>query len=103
MRKVTFAIDDVASMRELYQDDLTEELTKDKESFKVVYSLIGNKDPDRYELHDMNGNKLNVNDLNGYHMGCIINDCHKYFFGKGNYCFGTAKPFGVISITEETI
>jgi hypothetical protein len=103
MRKVTFVIDDVASMRELYKDDLTEELTKDKESFKVIYSLIGNKDPDRYELHDMNGNKLNVNDLNGYQRGCIINDCFKYFSGKGNYCFETAKPFGVISITESEV
>lgn len=103
MRKVTFIIDDMASMRELYKDDLTEEFAKNQESFKVIYSLIGNKNPDRYELHDMKGNKLNVNDLNGYQRSCIINDCYKYFCGKGNYCFGTAKPFGVLSITEETI
>jgi hypothetical protein len=103
MRKLTFIIDDLASMRELYKDDLTEEFAKDREPFKVIYSLVGNKYPGRYELHDMNGNKLNVNDLNGYQRGCIINDCYKYFSGKGNYCFGTVKPFGVISITEETI
>jgi hypothetical protein len=103
MRKVTFVIDDMASMGELYKDDSTEELTKDKKSFKVIYSLIGNEDAHRYELHNMNGNKLNVNDLNSYQRSCIINDCYKYFSGKGNYCFGTVKPFGVVSVTEETV
>lgn len=104
MRKITFVIDDIASLKELYKDNLTsdqfDEIMKNQKPFKAIFSLIGNKYPDRYELTDIDGNKLNINDLNGYQNGCIIGDCYRYFENKGNYCFKTDKPFGVINIEE---
>lgn len=104
MRKITFIIDDMASMKELYRSDLTgekfDEIMKDQKPFRVIFSVIGDKCPDRYELSDMDGNKLNINDLNGYQKGCIIGDCYSYFESKSNYCFQTGKPFGVVDITE---
>jgi len=101
MRKVTFIIDDIASMKELFKnEENASEAMKDQKSFKAVFSVIGNKSPDRYELSDMNGNRLNINDLNGYQRACIMGDCYKYFESKSNYYFKTDKPFGVIGITE---
>lgn len=107
MRKVTFIIDDLESMKELYWNNLTakkfDEIMKDQKPFKATFSVIGNKYPDRYELIDTKGNKLTINDLNGYQRGCIINDCYSYFEGKNNYCFQTEKPFGVIKIQESEV
>lgn len=104
MRKVTFIIDDLESMRELYRNELTakqfDEIMKDQKPFKATFSITGDKYPDTYELTDTDGNKLTINDLNGYQRGCIINDCYAYFEGKGGYCFQTVKPFGVINIKE---
>ena len=40
---------------------------------------------------------MNVNDLNSYQNGCIINECHAYFEGRND------KPFGVVDIKEEVI
>lgn len=104
MRKVTFIIDDIASMKEIYKNELSgdkfDNIMKDQKPFKAIFSLIGNKYPDRYELSDADGNKLNINDLNGYQHGCIIGDCYSYFENNGNYCFKTEKPFGIINITE---
>lgn len=104
MRKITFIIDDIESMKELYKNELTykkfDEIMKDQKPFKATFSVIGDKYPDRYELSDTEGNKLTINDLNGYQRGCIINDCYKYFESKSGYYFKTEKPFGVIRITE---
>lgn len=104
MRKITFIIDDMESMKELYKNELTakqfDEIMKDQKPFKAIFSITGDKYPDRYELSDMEGNKLNTNDLNGYQRGCIINDCYSYFENKCGYCFQTKMPFGVINIKE---
>ena len=104
MRKITFIIDDMESMKELYRNELTakqfDSIMKDQKPFKAIFSITGDKYPDRYELSDTEGNKLNIHDLNGYQKGCIINDCYAYFEGKDGYCFQTEKPFGVINIKE---
>ena len=57
-----------------------------EEPFKCIYVLYGEKKecPDRYELTDLNGNKININDLNGYQKGVVLNDCWAYFTG-GKY------------------
>lgn len=104
MRKVTFMIDDIASMKEIYKNELSgekfDDTMKDQKPFRVIFSVIGNKSPDRYELSDMEGNRLNINDLNGYQRACIMGDCYKYFENKSNYYFKTDRPFGVVDITE---
>ena len=57
---------------------------------------------DRYELTDHDGNKIDIDDLNGYEKGVILNDCHTYFTG-GKFHSGVDNPFGVVEITEEEI
>lgn len=105
MRKVIFTIDDLAWMQKHY--NLTEEQKQDifgdKESFKVIYTLYGEgKNIDRYTLTDHNGNKINLNDLNGYQRGVVLNDCMVYFTG-GKYHSDTKEPCGVVDIREEEV
>lgn len=105
MRKVTFVIDDIEYFRNLYKDQLTEkqfnEIKNDLKSFKAVYTLIGNQNPDRYILTTPEGDKLNINDLNGYQRGCVLNDCHAYYNGKRD--FEGNGPCGVVEIKEEEV
>lgn len=106
MRKVIFKIDDKEYFkRDLKRQNCTEEQTEDilKElnNFKAIYTLYGNKKQvDRYELTDYDGNKININDLNGYEKGVVLNDCYAYFVGE-KYCFDSDKPCGVVGILEE--
>ena len=111
MRKVTFKIDDVQFFRKLFKrrnPKLTEkqidELVSDmKPSFKAMFTLYGNSNfPDRYELTDIDGKQINMNDLNGYQKGCIITDCYAYFEGR-EYFDNADSLCGVIEIidTEE--
>lgn len=106
MRKVVFKIDDEEFFKQEYKDQLTEkqwkEFFKDTNPFKAIYTLIGDKEPDRYELTDFNGNKININNLNGYQRGVVLNDCMSYFTG-GKYYDDADKPCGVIDITEVII
>lgn len=105
MRKVTFTIDDLAFFKKYH--NLTEEqmkdIFKDKKSFKVIYTLYGDgKNVDRYELTDYDGNKVNMDDLNGYQKGVVLNDCYAYFTG-GKYHSNANVPCGAVDIKEETI
>lgn len=106
MRKVIFTIDDVEYFKRLLQkQDVTEEAQKDilenLNQFKVIYTLYGNGNcPDRYELTEYDGNKININDLNGYEKGVVLNDCYSYFVG-GKYHSNADKPCGVVEIVEE--
>ena len=108
MRKVTFEIDDKAFFKKslVEKDGLTEEkaesILADMDSFICTYSLIGGKMPDRYELTDRNGQKMNINDLNGYQKGVILNDCYAYYVG-GEYDDNGTEPCGVIRITETEV
>lgn len=107
MRKITFKIDDEEFFKQEYKDYLTEEQWKEffkgTNPFKAIYVLMGGeKCPNKYELTDFDGNNLNLNNLNSYQKGVILNDCMVYFTG-GKYFNNLDKPCGVIEITEETI
>ena len=108
MRKVTFKIDDVKFFRKSFKKQiptLTEyqidELVSDmKPSFKVTFILYGEgKSIDRYELINSDGKQMNINDLNGYQKGCIINDCYAYFEEREYYA-NADSPCGVIEIID---
>ena len=109
MRKVIFEIDDIAYFKKTFieEEGLTENAANDLisgmgDSFIATYTLIGESQPDRYELTDRNGKKININSLNGYQKGVILNDCYAYYVG-GKYQFNKGKPCGVINITETEI
>ena len=102
MRKVIFTIDDLKYFKR--NNNLTDmqarEIFGDKESFKVIYVLYGNENNvDRYELTDHNGNKVNLNHLNGYQRGVVLNDCMAYFNG-GKYFSNGTEPCGVVDIQD---
>lgn len=102
MRKVIFTIDDLEYFKR--SNNLTEEQLQDifgdKESFKVIYTLYGEGNCiDRYTLTDYDGNKVNLNDLNGYQRGVVLNDCMEYFNG-GKYHSNETEPCGVVDIQD---
>lgn len=96
MRKVTFYIDDIAYFAHKAPGvDLGNE-----ESFKAIYTLYGEgKNIDRYELTDMDGNKLPITSLNGYQKGMILNECQAYFT-DGNAPTPDKMPCGVIKVND---
>lgn len=104
-RKVAFTIDDTECLRKIWKaensnvtDDEINSILDPLTETKCTFILYGtNKNIDRYELFNANGDKMNINDLNPYQKGCIISECHAYFEGRNN------KPFGVIEIKEEVI
>lgn len=103
MRKVTFYIDDLEWFRKSYNlsDKQMEDFFSDTSSFKVIYTLYGEGNKaDRYTLTDYEGNKVDINSLNGYQKGVIINDCWAYFVGRSYHCDGK-EPCGVMRIEEE--
>lgn len=57
---------------------------------------------DRYELTDYDGNRIDINSLNGYEKGVILNDCYAYFVGR-KYHSDAKEPFGVVEIVEEEV
>ena len=101
MRKVKFLIDDNKYF--INQFDGKPELQKhfeEKDSFQAVFTLYGcGQNIDRYTLTDYNGNKIDINPLNGYQNGVILNDCYAYFEGR-QYQNGATEPCGVINIEE---
>ena len=112
MRKVIFNIDDTEYFRRLWTEELekgvspgcTPEKIEDcllaVDGFRAVYTLYGEgKNISRYTLTDAEGNKININDLNGYQRGCIIGDCLAYFEGRRT-AYGGNVPCGVIGIEE---
>lgn len=75
----------------------------DQEPFKCIYILYGDKkQPEKYELTDFDGNKININALNGYQKGVVLNDCYAYFTG-GRYHSETGEPCGVVEVKEEIL
>ena len=105
MRKVIFKIDDFEFFKKLFKKrNLTEEEQNDIlggiTQFKAIYTLYGKeKNIDRYALTDHNGNEINLNDLNGYQKGVVLNDCKEYFNG-GKYFGNGAEPCGVVDIQD---
>lgn len=107
MRKVIFKIDDLEYFKkELEKADCKEQvdgILKEMKDFKAIYTLYGNgKEVDRYELTDHDGNKISINDLNGYEKGVVLNDCFAYFTGN-KYNFNASQPCGVVEIVEEIV
>lgn len=109
MRKVIFKIDDHEYFkREFVEKDgctekQAEDILKGLGIFKAIYTLYGTgKQVDRYTLTDHNGNRININDLNGYEKSVVLNDCCAYFTG-GKYHSDTDNPCGVVEIIEEEI
>lgn len=106
MRKVIFKIDDKEYFRrELEKDNCigkqADDILKGLGNFKAIYTLYGvGNNVDRYELTDYDGNKISINDLNGYEKGVVLNDCCAYFTG-GKYHSNASQPCGVVEITEE--
>lgn len=106
MRKVIFKINNHEYLRkEFEKNGCTESqivyVLKGLGNFKAIYTLYGEgKNVDRYELTDYDGNKISINDLNGYEKGVVLNDCHAYFTG-GKYHCNADELCGVVEIIEE--
>lgn len=104
-RKVTFTIDDLQCLRNEWKKNKLTDKEIDEifamgtlSEFKCTFTLYGRGiTEDRYELFNVNGEKMNVNDLNSYQNGCIISECDAYFEGRND------KPYGVVDIKEEVI
>lgn len=108
MRKVIFKIDDQEFFRKEFEKDVctgkqADDFLKGVGNFKAIYTLYGEgKNVNRYELTEYDGNKININDLNGYEKGVVLNDCYAYFTG-GKYHCNADKPCGVVEIIEEEV
>lgn len=74
-------------------------LFNDKKSFRAIYTLTGNDQPDTYNLTDYDGNRIKLESLNGYEKGIILNDCFAYYNGN-KYFNNLPEPHGVIDIQE---
>ena len=101
MRKVTFYIDDTQYYHNLY--DITDEqhrkTFKDITTFKAIYALYGDtKTAVRFTLTDYDGKKLDINKLNAYITGIILNDCLNYFSTENSN--PDKYPCGVVKIEE---
>lgn len=96
MHKVTFYIDDIAYFAQKAPGvDLGSE-----ESFKAIYTLYGEgKNIDRYELTDLDGNKLPIASLNGYQKGVILNECQAFFIDSA-ITAPDKMPCGVVKIDD---
>lgn len=100
MRKVTYTIDDLEYFRGLYRGvNNLEEILSAVTPFRCEYTLIGENYERKYLLLDPEGNKLNINDLNGYQKGVVLADCQRYFQRKPLES-GGEMPIGCIKIEE---
>ena len=119
MRKVTYKINDIEWFRkdmvdhhpELTMDQINDILEAMNEPFIAEYSLYGNgNQPEKYELI-VNGEPWSINDdrLNGYHKGCILNDCIRQFIGAEREPTNIAREypkdqaFGCLEIIETEV
>lgn len=107
MRKVTFKIDLLKSLYDLAVEQnpgVAPEKIKaalgDKE-WKVIYTLYGSKEqkfPDRYSLTDYDGNRMNINDVEGGFEKSILNNCFGFYHDPDRYI---SEMLGVVEITDE--
>ena len=90
-KSIKFVIDDLEYFRREFlrqNPELTREQVADilcnLNDFKAIYTLYQDKNGrQRYELTDVDGNKINLSDLNGYQKGVILRECERY----ANYLF----------------
>ncbi len=122
MRKVTYYINDLEWFRndltnhnpELTVKQIEEILSNMSPKFTAVYSLIGESQPERYELQiafddsELEKTSVNSDRLNGYHR-MILNDCWRHYMGhehgRNDILEGYPKEevFGCIEILEEEV
>jgi len=122
MRKVTYYINDLEWFRndlihhnpELTLKQIEDILNNMSPTFTAVYSLIGESQPERYELQiafgdaELEKTNTNSNRLNGYHR-MILNDCWRHYMGhehsRNDVLEGYPKEevFGCIEILEEEV
>lgn len=101
MRKVIFKIDDYEYFKKEFElegvnAEESERILKHIKPFKAIYTLYGNGNSiERYELTDLDGNKIDFNSLNGYERGMVLNDCKRYFSSTEHN-----KPCGVVDIQD---
>ena len=109
MSKVKFIIDDEKFLRDDLKrqspeitENQIEDILSDIIPFKAIFTLYSTNGnySDRYELTDFDGNKMNINSLNGYQRGLILSDCYSYFENRP-YQNNADIPCGVIEIIEE--
>lgn len=108
MRKVVFTINDLEFYKSRFEssivDGIFNDLFKVDGATKLILTLFGNgNNIEKYKLTDFAGNKVNINSLNGYEKGVIINDCYAYFEGRRKYFCDANTPTGVIKIEETEI
>lgn len=98
-RRVTYHINDHESLRMMYAgaEGLEGILESLPPPFICTYTLIGdsgNMYPDRYELRDEEGNKININSLNGYQKGVVLDNAKRHYSGMND------DMYGIMSYTE---
>ncbi|MCI9016168.1 MAG: hypothetical protein HFJ53_03245 [Clostridia bacterium] len=88
MRRITYLIDDKVGFEKLLKKKKPqlseEELQKrldDIKGFSAYYTLQENKSDMRYSLEDLNGKRININNLNGYE-NMYLNECFDCFIKK---------------------
>ena len=89
MKAIKYIIRDREYFKKLYGATINvDEVLGNTTDFNVNYTLFETETGLRYEIDDLKGNKLNINDLNGYQKS-ILNECYKHFItGKGEI-YGT--------------
>ena len=98
MKRCTYHINDTEYMRRMYEDvPNIDEILSDLDPFICKYTLFiedtnGGSHPTRFELTDADGNKLDINTLNGYQKGVVLGSCYQ------NFIDGTTEPFGAMQI-----
>ena len=100
MKVYKYIINDVEYMRRKYKDvEGIENILEIMKPFSCCYTLISDGNgtfPDRYELTDLDGNRIPLDSLNGYEKGVILNGCMKHFaFNRED------DVYGVLEIREE--
>lgn len=88
---IVYKIRDTDYFRALLAEQGIEGKTADEimygiEEFNVDYTLYGRPGsfPDRYELRTVDGEKLNINEQNGYVRGIVLTACdHHFRTGEG--------------------
>jgi hypothetical protein len=103
MRKVTFIIDDHAYFQRLYKlpPEQAKAMFSGTRGFRATYAIFsraeGDTIPDRCELTDGTGEKIDLDSLNAFQRGVILGECMRYFEGE----LRDRKPTGVLEIKEE--
>lgn len=104
-----FIVDDIEWIKREYRnkyniddEDVINKAIKDINVFKVIIVLYGTDTyVNRVSIFDYSGNRMSVNDLNGYQKACILESCHKYFYGKDKGNKDVLE--GVIDVVELTL